>query len=78
MKSAILATCFLAIGSQAVALSCVRPDPIATFQTVAAAPEPYFVLLGVLETGDSKLPPSIRNGGEGEPEPISGYFRGRG
>jgi hypothetical protein len=78
MKSVILATGLMALAGQATALSCVRPDPIATFQQVAAAPEAYFVLYGQLTFDESALPAGVSQNSVREPAPIPAQFVGKG
>ena len=56
MKLLVLPLVFAAVAGQAAALSCIRPDPILTFQRVAAAPEPYYVLYGQLDFDQTTLP----------------------
>ncbi len=78
MKSLSLALCLIASAGQAVALSCIRPDPIQTFNRVAAAPESYFVLYGQLTFDQAALPPGMSDGPDAAPVLIEGFFRGKG
>lgn len=78
MKSLILAMSLIALGGQTMALSCMRPDPIATFQRVAEAPEAYFVLYGQLTFDESALPAGVSQNAVREPDPIPGQFVGKG
>lgn len=75
-----LATLVLCSGlaSQAVALSCIRPDPIEMFQRLAAAEESYFVLRGTLTFDEGALPPSVGSNEMIQPDPIPGFFTGTG
>ena len=59
MKAPMLAVALAAIAGQATALSCMRPDPIRTFQELAAAEERYFVLSGTLTFDQSLLPEPV-------------------
>ena len=80
MKSIVLGICLTALASQAAALSCMRPDPIATFNQVAAAPEDYYVLYGQLTFDEGALPGGVskRDFNDPEPAPIPAFFRGKG
>ncbi len=78
MKSTALALCLTALATQATALSCMRPDPIQTFQWVADAPESYFVLYGQLTFDESALPAGVSDKPTREPAPIAAFFRGKG
>ena len=64
--------------TQSVALSCLRPDPVDTFQRLAAAEESYFVLRGKLTFDESALPPSVGDNDTVPPDPIPGFFVGSG
>lgn len=59
MKAPLLAAAFAVIAGQASALSCMRPDPIRTFQELAAAEERYFILSGTLTFDESLLPEPV-------------------
>lgn len=78
MKPTLLALCLTLLAQQAIALSCIRPDPIDTFQRVAVAPEPYFVLYGQLTFDEGDLPPGVLDAPEGAPATILAQFRGKG
>lgn len=78
MKKALAAAALVVISGQAQALSCLRPDPIATFQQLAAAPESYFVLMGELTFDESLLPEAVSHNRISDPAPIPAYFAGKG
>lgn len=78
MKPILFATALAMISGQAHALSCMRPDPIETFQRVAAAPESYFVLYGELTFDETLLPPGVGDNNTRAPAPIPAQFRGMG
>ncbi|MDP5084958.1 MAG: hypothetical protein NWQ23_06010 [Yoonia sp.] len=66
------------LGGQSQALSCLRPDPITTFQQLAAAPEGYFVLYGRLTFDEGALPAGTSMDQSRVPEPIAARFAGKG
>ena len=76
MRLVLSAACIALIGAQAHALSCLRPDPIVTFQQLAAAPEEYHVLYGELSFDEDALPPAVSN--DPNPVPIPARFVGKG
>jgi len=78
MRLIFLFAALSVLAGQAMALSCVRPDPIRTFQQVAAAPERYFVLYGQLDFDEGALPSGVAIEDVREPAPISAQFRGKG
>lgn len=80
MKSILSALCLVALANQATALSCLRPDPIDTFQRVAAAPESYFVLYGKLTFDEDALPGMVTDQVIAETPPLSipAQFHGKG
>jgi len=79
MKAFILAAMFAVICGQAQALSCMRPDPVTTFQQLAAKPESYFVLYGTLTFDESALPQGTNSFEEiAPPDPIPARFVGKG
>lgn len=78
MKQIILALCLTALAGQAAALSCVRPDPVATFNRLANAPEGYFVLYGELTFDEDALPAGMGQGRADAPALIPAFFRGKG
>lgn len=78
MKALSLALGLIALASQAAALSCIRPDPMATFQRVAAAEEAYYVLYGQLTFDEAALPQGLLNGSDPMPDPIPARFEGKG
>jgi hypothetical protein len=65
MLTTSLAMIATVLGTQASALSCLRPDVARTFQQIAAAEERYVVLLGEFEF---RAPPeqSISNDAQGQ------------
>jgi len=74
----LLAVALALTATQATALSCMRPDPIETFQRLAAAPESYFVISGVLTFDEDDLPEPTGGFDDPPPEPIAGRFVGKG
>lgn len=76
MKPIILAAVCATLAGQVQALSCLRPDPIRTFQEVAAAQEPYYLLYGTLTFDESALPPTMRQDTGGAVDPIPATFNG--
>lgn len=79
MKTLILATMLAVIGIQAQALSCLRPDPVTTFQQLAAEPESYFVLYGTMTFDESALPQGTNSFEVSTPtDPIPERFVGKG
>lgn len=75
----LLVAALLALGAgQVHALSCLRPDPLTTFQELAAAPESYFVLYGRLRFDESDLPAGVSTDQTRAPAPIRAYFAGKG
>ncbi|WP_108815629.1 hypothetical protein [Loktanella sp. Alg231-35] len=78
MNKALVAAALVVISGQAQALSCLRPDPITTFQKLAAASESYFVLMGELTFDENLLPEAMSNTRTDEPAPIPAYFAGKG
>ena len=79
MKPLILAAMLAVICGQAQALSCLRPDPITTFQQLAASPDSYFVLYGTLTFDESALPQGSNSFEEiAPPDPIPARFVGKG
>jgi hypothetical protein len=78
MKQILLAAALAMISGQAHALSCMRPDPIETFQQVAAAPESYYVLYGELTFDETLLPPGVLDNQARSPDPIPAQFSGKG
>lgn len=78
MKLAVATAALVVISGQAQALSCLRPDPITTFQQLAAAPESYYVLKGTLTFDENLLPEGVSNDRVAAPAPIPAFFRGKG
>ena len=78
IRQILIAGLLAATGGQAMALSCLRPDPIATYKQLAAAPESYFVLRGELTFDETALPPSVGQNDTVAPDPIPGQFVGTG
>ncbi len=77
MKPILLAATLAMISGQAHALSCTRPDPIETFQQLAAAPEGYFVLYGQMTFDENALPAGVSMDQTREPDPIPARFEGK-
>ncbi|PJI93095.1 hypothetical protein BC777_1963 [Yoonia maricola] len=78
MKPVLLAAALAAVAGPGHALSCMRPDPIETFQRLAAAPESYFVLYGRLTFDEADLPAGVSMDQSREPGPIAARFEGKG
>lgn len=78
MRLLLTAALIFLTATQSVALSCMRPDPIETFQRLAAADESYFVLRGKLSFDETALPPSVGTNEMMQPVPIPGFFHGKG
>jgi hypothetical protein len=78
MKPFLLAAALAMIRGQAQALSCMRPDPIATFQRLAAAPENYFVVYGQMTFDEDALPAGVSMNQTRAPDPIPARFDGKG
>ena len=79
MKSFILAMLIVATGGQAYALSCLRPDPVETFQRLAGLSDDYFVLYGTLAFDQRALPRGSNNFEDNQdPNPIPARFVGKG
>ncbi|MFQ1699375.1 hypothetical protein ACJ5NV_02155 [Loktanella agnita] len=78
MKSFTLALALSALATQSAALSCMRPDPVETFNRVAAAPDDYYVLYGQLTFDTDALPEAVSQIPVAEPDPIDAFFRGKG
>lgn len=79
MKPILLAAALATVSAQAHALSCMRPDPIQTFQNVAASPDGYFVLYGQLSYDESDVPVrDLAQQRAGDPPPIAARFEGKG
>ena len=79
MKSLILAILLAAICGQVQALSCLRPDPVTTFQRLASEPDSYFVLYGRLTFDEDALPEGSNSFEDSAPpDPIPARFEGKG
>lgn len=78
MRLLVTATLIGLTATQSLALSCLRPDPVETFQRLAAAEERYFVLYGTLDFDERLLPEPDLTNQDPNPEPIPGFFRGKG
>ena len=79
MKILAFATTFALIASQAASLSCMRPDPIETFQRLAASPDSYFAIMGTLTFDEAALPTGSNDVESATaPDPIAGFFDGTG
>ncbi len=65
------------VATDVSALSCVRPDPVRTYQQLAADPASYYVIYGTLEFDASQMPKGVVNK-ERNPAPIAAQFRGLG
>ena len=78
MKPLLLASALVMIAGQSHALSCMRPDPIETFQSLAAAPESYFVLYGQITFDKAELPDGVSMDQFRAPDLIAARFEGKG
>ncbi|EBA13600.1 hypothetical protein [Roseobacter sp. CCS2] len=78
MKPLFLAAVIAMVAGQGHALSCMRPDPVETFQRLAAAPESYFVLYGQLTFDEADLPAGVSMDQSRAPDPIAARFAGKG
>lgn len=74
VSAAVFATL---LSGQAAALSCMPPDPRATFLSLMEVEQPYYILYGRLQFDTSLLPSFVE---EGTPEPaaIAARFSGKG
>jgi hypothetical protein len=77
MRRLVCVATLVAMAGQAQALSCMRTDPISTFQQLAAAPEDYYVLHGTLVFDASVLPPFVQQDAVPDPAPIPAQFTGK-
>lgn len=77
MKLISLVVAGIMMASQAAALSCMRPDPVQTFDRVSDDPAPYYLLYGTLEFDASQQPQAVVNAPT-DPSPIPAQFRGHG
>lgn len=77
MKSLVLACMVSLIAGQATALSCMRPDPTASFARASASDDTYYVLYGTLDFDASALPQDVENRAR-QPDPVPAVFRGNG
>ncbi|MEO1640859.1 MAG: hypothetical protein AAFU41_16585 [Pseudomonadota bacterium] len=78
LTKALAMAASLSAGTQAQALSCMRPDPISTFAFLAAESDPYFVIYGTLIFDEALLPTGVSNQQSQEPAPIPARFDGKG
>jgi hypothetical protein len=78
MRLLVTAALMTLTATQSLALSCLRPDPVETFQRLAAAEERYFVLYGTLDFDERLLPEPDLTNQDPSPEPIPGHFTGKG
>ena len=63
--------------TQAAALSCIRPDPIRSFQVAAGAEAEYLILRGRFAFDPTLLPQSEVSTGLVLPQPIPAQFAGQ-
>ena len=75
----LLATALLVLAQAlpAGALSCLRPDPLATLRTAQDAAEPYVILYGTLDFDTALMPPYLSGVPIETPEPVAATFSGR-
>ena len=79
MKALITTLLLIAFASPSFALSCLRPDPIETFERLAAAEETYFVIYGQFTFDEDALPQGVNSFEQTEdPDPIPAWFDGLG
>ena len=78
LSATLAAVLALTAAGQAAALSCLRPDPETTFDQIAALPEPWFVLRGVLTFDPALLPENDLSNSEQSYAPVPAQFRGKG
>ncbi len=72
-----VALLFTALAGQAEALSCMRPDVVATYQSAASSDETYYILRGALDFDPGEMPSGYDENAE-QPEPVLGRFSGYG
>ena len=65
------------VATQAGALSCIRPDPIRSFQVASEAEEEYLILKGQFSFDPGLLPQSEVASGLVLPQPIPAQFEGQ-
>lgn len=75
MKSLIVAAGLIAAAGQAAALSCMRPDPVSTFERLSQADDTYYLLYGTLNFDADKQPKGVVNEPR-NPAPIAATFDG--
>ncbi len=63
--------------TQAGALSCVRPDPIRSFQVASGSQDEYLILKGRFAFDISLLPQSEVSSGLVLPQPVPAQFQGQ-
>ena len=63
MNRLILALAAMLVAEPALALSCMRPDPVSDFRAAASAPEPWIVVEGMLTFGPLQKPAPGKSGG---------------
>jgi len=75
----LLATALLLLAQTlpASALSCLRPDPLATLRAAQDTPEPYVALYGTLDFDAALMPPYLSGAPLEAPEPVFATFSGR-
>lgn len=79
MRRALLLAILLAIQSFPVhALSCLRPEPLATYRAAEQAREPFVVLYGTLDFDADLMPPYTSDIPIDAPIPVPATFTGRG
>ncbi len=77
MRLLSIAMVLMACASQATALSCMRPDPVASFERFAQDDASYYVLYGTLDFDASRQPDGVVNK-QRNPAPIPARFSGFG
>ena len=76
MKLTALTVTLSLVAGQVSALSCMRPDPQASFQRAADSTDVYYVLYGTLDFDASLLPGSAGDSNRKPAVPIPAQFEG--
>lgn len=74
MRLVVLA---LLVPAPALALSCVRPDPLVALAEAEASPDSHVVLRGRLDFDEGAMPAPVSEGAPA-PEPVAARFEGAG
>jgi hypothetical protein len=76
LKTLSLIGAALLAAGPAMALSCLRPDPAATFQSASASTDVYVVLRGSFAFDAGLMPAFDGNPVDTEPAPVAALFSG--